>query len=342
MADKLGVGILATGWVSNEHIKAFQKNPHTEVMGILSRDRGRAEAKAAEHGLRNCQTYTDLDAMLGNDDIRIVAICTPHHLHAEQGIACAQAGRHVLVEKPIALDLESLHALDDAIRKAGVRSVVSFVLRWNPLVETIKQMLKDGWLGELFYAETDYMHPIESSYTGYEWIRCKEFGGNNMLTGGCHAVDALRWFAGGKAVEVFAYGNTGKHNRLGFGYDTNMITSIKFDNGVIAKVGCSIEAHMPYVFNIVLMGEKGTVRNNQVFSSHWPGQTGWATIPTILPDTAEVGHHPFAGEINHFVDCIRSGDESHCNVADAVETHEVCIAAEISAREGRPVKLPLK
>jgi predicted dehydrogenase len=98
---------------------------------------------------------------------------------------------------------------------------------------------------------------------------------------------------------------------------------------------------MPYTFPVSLFGDQGTIRDNRIFTRRWPGQTGWAAIPTILPDTADVSHHPFVAEVNHFVECILGGRESHCNVADAVKTHEICLAAEISARERRPVKLPL-
>ncbi len=163
-----------------------------------------------------------------------------------------------------------------------------------------------------------------------------------MLTGGCHAVDALRWFMGENAVEVCAYANYGATNRLNYEYETNSVAILKFAGGQIGKVGCSLECVNPYMFPITLMGDRGTIRNNQVFTDRWPGQTNWATIPTILPDTAEVTHHPFIGQMNHFVDCILAGRESHCSVADAVNTHEICIATDISAREGRPVRLPLR
>ena len=72
-----------------------------------------------------------------------------------------------------------------------------------------------------------------------------------------------------------------------------------------------------------------------------PGQTDFATIPTILPDSGDVTHHPFQGEIDHLVDCILNDKESSANVEDGVKTHEICLAAEISAREGGSVKLPL-
>ncbi|MEK7406248.1 MAG: Gfo/Idh/MocA family oxidoreductase [Acidobacteriota bacterium] len=340
MTAKLGVAILGTGGVSGEHIRAYQQNPHTEVVALLSRQRARAEAKAREYGLADCRAFTDLRELLADERVRIVSICTPHQLHVEQGVACAEAGRHILMEKPMALELAGVRALDAAVRQAGVKSLVSFVLRWNPLFETIRAMLAQRLIGQLFYAEVDYMHDIGPSYSGYEWIHKKECG-NNLLTAGCHAVDAIRWFVGGEVVEVFAYGNIGPRNRLRYEYITNSVTALKFAGGAIGKVGCSIECVMPYRFNILLLGEEGTIRNNEVFTERWPGQKGWAAIPTVMPDSAAVTHHPFVGEIDHFVDCILSGRESHCNIADAVATHEICLATEISARENRPVKLPL-
>jgi predicted dehydrogenase len=341
MEQKLGAGIIGTGWVSGEHIRAYQGNPHTEVRAIVSRDRARAEAKAREFGLNNCRAYSDLDAMLRDDAIQMVSICTPHHLHAEQGIACAQAKRHVLVEKPVALDLDSLHALNGAVRTAGVKSLVSFVLRWNPLFDIVKAQLAAGLIGNVYHAEVDYLHTIGPDYTGYRWITQQQYGGTALLAAGCHAVDALRWFVGGEAIEAFAYANYSKTNPMKFGYEPNSVTLVRFADGTMGKVATSLESVGPYMFNISLFGDRGTVRNNRVFTKRWPGQNDWATIPTILPDTADVTHHPFAAEIDHFVDCIRNDHESHCNIEDAVKTHEICLASDISAREGRPVRLPL-
>lgn len=341
MSKQFGVAILGTGDVSGEHIKAFQQNPYTEVVAILSRERARAEAKAREHGLEGCRAYTELAELLKDARVHIAVVCTPHHLHAEQGAACAAAGRHVIVEKPVALTLAELRLLDGAVRKAGVKSVVSFVLRWNPLFEIIKSTLAQGLAGELFYAETDYLHGLGKSYRGYDWVSRKASGGSSILTGGCHAVDALRWFTGKEAVEVFAYGNTSPRNPNGYEYEANSVTLVKFADGALGKVASSLECVMPYVFNIVLMGDRGTIRNNQLYTAQWPGQTGWATIPTVLPDSPAVSHHPFTAEANHLVECIRSGKESHCNVADAVKTHEICLATEMSLRRGAPVKLPL-
>ncbi len=334
---ELGVAILGTGWVAGEHIKAYQLNPHTRVVSLLSRSREKAEAAIRKYGLSDCRADTALEDVLARADVEAVSICTPHHLHAPQGIAAAQAGRHILVEKPAALNLSELLALDAAVSAAGVRSVVSFVLRWNPLFANIRAMLDDGLLGELFYAGVDYFSGIGAWYTGYEWMRYRNCGGSNLLSAGCHAVDAARWFVRSRVLEVAAVANTSRSNRLAYEYDTNSITLLKFANGAIGKIGCSIECVMPYQFNILLQGDAGSIRNHEVFTSRWPGQKDWAAVPTITPDTAEVSHHPFAGEVDHFVDCILRGVESHASVRDAVETHRICFASEIAARTGRPV-----
>ncbi len=337
----LGAAVLGTGDVSNEHIRAYAAHPQTEVRAILSREQGRAEAKAREHGLAGCRAYTSLDELLRRDDVDLVSICTPHHLHVEQGVACAQAGKHVVVEKPVALDAEGLRKLERAVRESGVRSVAGFVLRWNPLFETIRALLAEGTIGDVFYGEVDYLHGITRDLALYPWVRRRAFGGTALLTAGCHAVDGLRWFVGREAAEVFSYANFSRGNPLDYEYEPNSVTLVKFEDGTMGKVATSIESMAPYTFPIVLMGNGGTIRDNRLFTKRWPGQTGWATIPTILPDSGAVAHHPFTGLVRHFVECVLSGAESHCNLADAVKTHEICLAAEISKAEGRPVKLPL-
>ena len=96
------------------------------------------------------------------------------------------------------------------------------------------------------------------------------------------------------------------------------------------------------IVNINLVGTHGTIRNNLIYSKKkYPGQTGWTNVPTILPDSGDVRHHPFTLEAMHLLDCILSNKESHVSVADAYKTHEACFAADLSGQEGRPVALPL-
>ena len=82
--------------------------------------------------------------------------------------------------------------------------------------------------------------------------------------------------------------------------------------------------------------------DNRVWSHKFPGQTDWITLPTILPDSSDVKHHPFQAEIDHFVDCVLGDVESHCNLDDAILTHEIVFAAQECYRTGRPVTLPAR
>ena len=272
--------------------------------------------------------------------VKISAVPLASKSEVETAIAAAEAGKHILIEKPVAMNVKDLKEMRDAVREAGVKTVVSFVLHWNPFFETVKALIDDGTLGKIFYAETDYFHEIGKWYPGYEWSRTKEMGGSSMLFGGCHALDAIRWFVGSEVTEVTAYSTTG--HRQDFEYDPSIVSILKFENGAIGKVGSSFEIDMPYVFNVFVHGSKGVVRNEKLYClEKFPGQKGFITIPTIMPDSGDVTHHPFQGEIDHLVGCILKDEESHVNLDDAVKTHEVALAIDMSAETGKPVKLPL-
>lgn len=340
--SELLVGIVGTGWVSGEHISAFETNPNTKVVALCGRSEEKARAKATECGL-DCGFYTDYEAMLAHPGLDIISIATPPNLHAEQAVAAAKAGKHILLEKAMATTLEDIRAIRDAVAEAGVKSVVSFVLRWNPLFEIIKQQLADETLGRVFYGEVDYYHGIGPQYGQYAWNIKKEMGGSSLLSAGCHALDGLRWFMGGNVTEVMQYSARGDGPDFkAYEYEPTTVTILKFDDGRIGKVTSCIECIQPYVFNINLVGTEGSMRNNKLFSKKsFPGQTDWVDIPTILPDSGDVSEHPFQHEVNHLVDCIQNDTESHVNIADAYITHEIVLAADRSGETGQPVSLPL-
>ncbi len=364
MADKqLGVLVHGAGWVSGEHIKAFQANPHTRVVAISSRTMESVRRRAEGAGLSGIGMYTDFDQALKHDGVDIVSICTPQHLHADNTIQAAEAGKHIVIEKPVANSLAELRAMRDAVRKSGVKTIISFVLRWNPLFETLKSLIADDAFGTIYYVEADYQHHIASWWTGYEDARKMETGVGSMLVGGCHALDAARWFAGegrekaAAVTEVFAYhggwrkGSNRQYNYLSgtwssdsppLEYEGLEVFLLKFANGAIGKVSVNFDCIMPYTFPIQIFGDKGSVKDNRFWSHKFPGQKEWIEIPTILPESADVRHHPFQGEMDHFVNCILTDCESHCNLEDAYHTHEIIFAARRCYDTGQPVTLPLE
>ncbi|MDX9971935.1 MAG: Gfo/Idh/MocA family oxidoreductase, partial [FCB group bacterium] len=232
----------------------------------------------------------------------------------------------------------------NAVAKAGVKSVVSFVLRWNPLFDIIRKQLASEAIGRVFYGEVDYFHGIGPWYGQYSWNVKKDMGVSSLMSAGCHAVDALRWFMGGEVAEVFQYATQGDGPDFKeYEYPPTTTTICKFTDGRVGKVASCIECIQPYVFNINLVGTEGTIKNNKIWSRKmYPGQTTWVDVPTIMPDSGDVSHHPFTFEVANLVEAIRTNTESHANVADAFKTHEIMFAADRSGQEGKPVKLPLE
>lgn len=337
---KLGVAIHGVGQVAYAHAASWIENPYATIISVSSRRKESAQRLVEKLGL-TCTVHESFQNVLQDEAVDIVNLSGPNHVHAEQGIAAAEAGKHILIEKPMAITMEENRALRDAVARAGVKSVVSFVLRWNPLFENLKSLLAAGAVGQLFYVEVDYWHGIGPWYSGWEWAHTKKTGGSTMLLAGCHAVDALRWFAGDEVVEVSAFANNTKGL---YEYDANVVAILRFRGGALGKTSALMDAEMPYAFNIDLCGTEGTLRDNRLWSKKLlPGQTSWAALPTIMPDSGDVHHHPFDAQIDHFVDCIREDRESHCSIADAYNTHEICMAIDRSIAEGgKPVKLPLE
>lgn len=174
-----------------EHLNAYLANPGCRVVAIGSRTREGAAAKARQVGLDPSAigTYDDLDALLSHPGVDAISICTPPIRHATETIAAARAGKHVLIEKPVATSPADLQAMAQAVREAKVRTVVSFVLRWNPMVMAIKAMLAQGLIGQPLFVSVDYWHNAEQS--GYPGARGRLSRASHsaMVSAGCHAVD---------------------------------------------------------------------------------------------------------------------------------------------------------
>ncbi len=357
---KLRVLVHGAGWVSGEHIKAFKNNPNAEVVAISSRKLESCRARAEEAGLEGVAYYTDYDKALCHEGVDIVSVCTPQQHHAENVIAAAQAGKHIVIEKPVANTVDEMRAMMAAVRTAGVKTVVSFVLRWNPLFETVKALIADDAIGDVYYTEADYQHDIASWWKGYEDGRTKALGVSAMMVAGCHAIDAARWFAtkdpNAAAVPVEVFGYSGGY-RKGLDteydyfsntwrkappleYDDLEVLLVKYSNGAMGKISVNYGCVMPYTFPVEVFGTRGTIKDNKVWSHKYPGQKNWAEIPTIAPESADVSHHPFQGQMDHFVDCILNDRESHCNLADAIHTHSIAFAALECYETRMPVRLP--
>jgi predicted dehydrogenase len=371
---KLGVGLVGIGWCASEHIKAFTRNPHTDVVYLCGRDEGRVKANLEKYnvpatGARLTRRYDDL---LESKEVDIISITTPNDLHAAQAVAAARAGKHIVLEKPTGMNRKELVQIRDAVRKARVRSIVSFELHYNPYLRFVHWLRESGRLGDILFARFQYLSRITDWYAGWNWVRTKKGGGSHLLAAGCHAVDALRWCSGLEPVEVSAYAT---RFTQGYEFPTTIIANMKLapkwggkpsaQRPVLGQVVGSTDFQLPYTFGVELMGTRATVRDDLVIWKDEPislaelrranpfsdvtlqeGRYGSGNpairIESIMPDSADVSHHPFQGEMDELVDCILQKRESHLNVHDAQKTMEACLAADLSAeRDGKAVKLPL-
>jgi predicted dehydrogenase len=361
---RLGVGISGIGWCASQHIAAFQNNPLTEVRWLHGRDEARSRATLARNGLTlpDARFTTCYEDLLG-DDVDIVSITTPNHLHAGQAVAAAAARKHLVLEKPTGLDVDELVRIRDAVREAGVRTVVSFELRYHPYLKTVRWLRASGHLGRIRFARTQYLSHVTDWYSGWEWVRTRASGRSHLLAAGCHAVDALRWCSGLEPIEVSAFHT---HFTAGYEWPTTIIANMKLDADALGHVTSSTDFKMPYAFVVELMGDRASLRHQTIqwlddpvsldeLNSSNPvdgvqfyaadDESGRPSIRlrTVMPGSADVRHHPFQEEIDDLVACVLDKSRTPLvDVFDAQTTMEVCLAADQSAeRGGQPVRLPL-
>ena len=283
--------------------------------------------------------YGRFEDLLADSAVDVVVLATPNDRHAAETVLAAEAGKHILIEKPAALDRESLDRAVRAVDAAAVTTLVGFVLHWNPMFDLIRAQIGKGLLGRIFYAEVNYWHEVGDWYSGFAWARTRTAGGNALLCAGCHAVDALRYFTGS---EITALSALATHDGTDHEYPSTTVFVCELENSAIGKVSASLGARMPYQFDVDLLGTQGSVRNNRLYSRQLPGLKSFVEFPVERPDSADVVSHPFTGELGHLLDCLDQGTDTELNLAGTVNTHHACIAAEISASEGgRRVELPL-
>ncbi|HXE80715.1 MAG TPA: Gfo/Idh/MocA family oxidoreductase [Vicinamibacterales bacterium] len=362
----LGVGVVGIGWCAKQHISAFRKNPRCKVIALCGRDEARVRANLERDGLNrpDARITTRYEDLLEDPAIDIISIATPNHLHASQAVAAARAGKHILLEKPTGLDEAELVAIRDAVREAGVRTIVSFELRYNPYLRFVHWMRESGRLGRIRFARVQYLSRVTDWYAGWEWVRTRESGRSHLLAAGCHAVDALRWLSGLEPVEVSA---RHAHFTEGYEWPTTILANLVLEGGALGHVTSSTDFMLPYTFGVELMGDRATIRDTLLawgpadpidldelraenpidgVTLH-PAAYGSASPAiriesAVMPDTADVAHHPFQAEIDDLVECVLAGRDPNLNVFDAQKTMEVCLAADRSAeRNGEPVRLPL-
>jgi predicted dehydrogenase len=334
------VGIIGYGWAATAHADAINGTSQGTVTAVYSsRPLDDAEV-SARHG-SPIKTYTNLDEMLASD-IDVVSITSYPAQHRAQAEAAAKAGKHIILEKPMALTWEDCSAIAAAVKAAGVRACVCFEIRFISQFLTTTKLLDSGMIGEIHYGEVDYYHGIGPWYGQYRWNTTLENGGSSLLSAGCHALDALLLCMGNEVEEVSAYETQSKHEIFQkYEYKTTTVALLKFKNGSVGKVASVIDCLQPYYFHTHLVGSEGSLLDNKLYSSKLAlRDKKWTELPVALADSGDVADHPYKDQFQAFFDALDRGEDMpRTSIAESLESFRVLFACDKSAREGRPVKL---
>ncbi len=334
------VGIVGYGWAGQAHAGEYSGIKGVETRAVCSlRDLDSGEL-SERHGSR-IRVFNDLQEMC-KSDIDLVSICTPNALHPEQVEVAARAGKSIVIEKPVAIDLEGLRRVEQAIQSSGVRAIVCFEVKIIGHFQTMREMIRQGLLGDLHYGECDYYHGVGPWYRQYHWNLRKNCGGSSLLTAGCHSMDGLIWLMGSRPVEVFSYATQSSAREFApYEYPTTSSTVMRFESGAVGKVASAIDVVQPYQLNVYLAGSEGAIWNDKFYTRKLGGldKKGWSTLNTQKIDSGDVADHPYRPLFADFIESIRESREPLFSFEDAIFSHRVCLAADQSAEEGRPVRL---
>jgi predicted dehydrogenase len=358
----LGVGLVGVGWVAAQHLQAFQHNPHARIVALCTRDetRARRRLKAAGIDLAGVRFTRRYDDLLGASDIDIVSIATPNHLHADQTVRAARAGKHLLLEKPTGLDAAELVRVRRAVKAAGVRTIVSFELRYHPYLRAARWLRESGQLGHLVFARFQYLSRVTDWYSGWSWVRTRRSGRSHLLAAGCHAADAMRWCTGLEPRDVTAFQ---AKVTPGYEWPTSIVANFRLGPSVLGQLVSSTDFQMPYTFGVEMMGDRATLKDDLILWNDAPVRladlrracpvpgVGFAAartptgarairIVTDMPGSADVAGHPFQGEIDELVAAILGDRDTDLDVFDAERTMRMCLAVDRSAAaNGRRVRI---
>jgi len=320
--------------IAEWHAHYINETEGARVVACVSRTEAHAKRFAEKFGI---EYYTDYRELLQRDDVDAVSICTASGAHAEAIIAAAEAGKHVLVEKPLDVTLEKCDAAIEACQKAGVMLSVSFTVRFVPAIGAIKEAVDRGDFGRLIcgtamcrrYRDEEYY--AESQWRGtWAWD-----GGGACMNQGIHTIDTFLWLFG-PVESVYAQTDTLGHKALEV--EDVACATLRFKSGAIANIQCTTCAYPDFREDIAVHGEKGSVL--------W-GDNGfrWEMMDPEFkfnPDDYAVRSEPY-GRHRFFyadvVDALGNGRPPKVDGRQARVAVEVILAMYESARTGEVVRL---
>lgn len=353
MGDKLKIGVIGVGSISEHHIKSYLNNKEVVLHAFCDSNEARVKQKAEKHGVPN--TYTDYRDLLADPEIDAVSICTWNNSHAPISIAALDAGKHVLVEKPLCKTVEEAYQVQEAVKRSGKVLQVGFVRRFGTNTEVLKTFLDNGDLGEIYYAKATCIRRLGNP--GGWFSDVERSGGGPLIDLGVHFIDLCWYLMGKPKVKTISgstfqrLGNRSNVRNLNFykasdynaeHNDVEDLASafIRFENGATLTVDVSFTLHAKKdEVSVKLYGDKGGAEVEPEFSIVSEKHN---TILNITPQINQVGFdfaRGFQEEINGFVSACFGRTETRSPVEDGIEVMKMLCGIYESARLGREVEL---
>lgn len=347
MTHKCNIGLIGTGWIGSEHGRNILKNPSAELIAIADENEENAKKFMQKNNIE-VTYYKDYNELLSKDNIDAVIICTPNNTHKELTIEAARAGKHIYCEKPMAVSLDDCKEIRESVLKLGVKYLIGYHRRFNPLYQYVKELQDNDQLGKGYYIESDYIHYVPPDLPIFEWLGKENIAGSIFHAGCGHNIDLMRFFLG-EVKEVFCFKDIFHPRKIQVETEDTAVAVLRFKNGAIGKCFLGFGAITPFSFDFNYYCTKATVKNNKIWFKSMPEfyETGHEkdclTLPeSWIPDNKQGGiAEPWDKSINHFIDAIKNNKPILNDVESAYKTSEVCFSVIKSAIEKKVVKLPL-
>ncbi|HAM71249.1 MAG TPA: 4,5-dihydroxyphthalate dehydrogenase [Verrucomicrobiales bacterium] len=340
---QFNVGVIGHGWAATAHIPAINNTGLAKVTSILSARPLDDRELSAKYG-HPVRSFTSQKEFLAQKDLDVVDITGYPWEHSRSALAAAAAGKHFILEKPIALTWKECRAIEAAARKARVKTCVCFEVRYSGQFLTIKSVIDNGLLGRVHYGEVDYYHGVGPWYGQYRWNVKKSGGGSSLLSAGCHALDALLLCMGGEVDTVTSLNTASSHEVFRpYEYPTTTTSLIKFKDGRVGKCASVIDCFQPYYFHVHLVGSEGSLLDGKIHTNKLASlnKKKWSELSIHPIDSGDVADHPYQTQFEAFFKSLADGREMPLtSLSEALKSHRVIFAADKSAAAGgRPVRL---
>jgi predicted dehydrogenase len=347
MNDTIGIGLIGSQFISTIHAEALQSVPDAEILAVMSPTRGHARDFAERYNIPN--HFTALDKMLALDDIDMVVIGAPNFLHCDITLDAANAGKHIVVEKPLCMNLVEADRMIDACNAANVKLMYAEELCFTPKYVRLKGLLDEGALGKPVLLKQSEKH--DGPHADHFWD-VERSGGGVTMDMGCHAVAFFRWLNGRNSIKsVYAQMSTSVHSAKTKG-DDNSIIILEFENGVIAvaeeswtKLGGMDDRAEVHGSEGVAYADLLQGNSIQTYSTKGVGyavEKAGITAGWSFTMYEEIWNYGFPQEFEHFVDCVKHDKEPLMTGEDGRAVLEAIFAAYASAGTGKKVMLPFE